>query len=195
MKIFACCCPFFLSQVRRNCSNIACDDMGRVILEDISARSVSRSEVKAGASLQASCKMHFEQMKEDISEMDPTCSAMCFYGYRQDATNDKKKRSTLELDSSYVIFETNGPPPSLKDSSVKLHRLSDVLPITDETAGGTVGSLWVARLGMHAWKSCQRNSFESVLFSRFLFVFDFLGRQCSAGPRPIDLWLYTIVDC
>lgn len=41
-------------------SNISQADLGKVILEDLSAKTVSRSEMKCGASLVASARHHFE---------------------------------------------------------------------------------------------------------------------------------------
>ncbi len=156
-------------EVRRNCSNISSDDLGRVIMEDISRKSVTRSESKAGAALLATSRMHFEQMREELSNLTETSTAVCVYAYRQDATNDRKKRCTLELDSSYSIFD---PKVSVKFmggfTSSEIRRLSDVLPISDETAAGTMGFTVRAlqSLGCPTWETAQK---DPVLSQRLGF--------------------------
>lgn len=42
--------------VRRNTSNVSCEDFGRVLTSDISASTVARSEMRAGAGLIASAQ-------------------------------------------------------------------------------------------------------------------------------------------
>ncbi|CAE7303869.1 unnamed protein product [Symbiodinium sp. KB8] len=141
-----------LAAVRRNMSNIATDDLGRVILTDISRTSVSRSESKAAASLQMTSRMFFESIDEllrqpahgssersDESPGPRGPTGFAFYSYRQDATHHRIKKSTLELETGIIIDhqEYNHRTPFM-DTARTLRQLSDVLNITDETSAGTL---------------------------------------------------------
>ncbi|CAE7445881.1 unnamed protein product, partial [Symbiodinium microadriaticum] len=141
-----------VSLVRRNMSNIATDDLGRVILTDISRTSVSRSESKAAASLQMTSRMFFESIDEllrqpahgssersDESPGPRGPTGFAFYSYRQDATHHRIKKSTLELETGIIIDhqEYNHRTPFM-DTARTLRQLSDVLNITDETSAGTL---------------------------------------------------------
>lgn len=142
-------------------SNISCDSIGKVILQDIASRSVARCECKAGAALMASTKIHFERMLHEYLEMDTFDSQswmISFFSYRQDATNERRKRSTLELHSGYVMSSSSAMPHSWAEDGVSTRRLSDVLPITDETAAGTLGFTMKAlrSLGCPTWDELQQ---------------------------------------
>lgn len=137
---------------------------------DLSGRSVGRAESKTGGALMASAKMHFEFMREEIVSMATKNKkagwGICMHSYRQDATNDKRKRSTLELESSYLVATSE----ELKKDSVSwgqhglhLRRLSDVLCIEDETAAGTLGftKKALASLGCPTWDDIKRMNQQS----------------------------------
>ena len=133
-------------------SNIATDDLGRVILTDISRTSVSRSESKAAASLQMTSRMFFESIDELLRQPAHASSersdespgprgptGFAFYSYRQDATHHRIKKSTLELETGIIIDhqEYNHRTPFM-DTARTLRQLSDVLNITDESSAGTL---------------------------------------------------------
>ena len=165
-----------LSKVRRNMSNISCDDMGRVILQDIAPRSVSRCESKTAAALQACSRTHFQQLLHHICEMERNEWLLSFYGYKQDATNDKRyKRSTLELSTGYLLGTTGQDcDVSWESDGVCMKRLSDVLPSVDETAPGTLGFTLKAleSLGCPSWDAIKQWSVTVTLVFDLHFVSD-----------------------
>ena len=130
-------------------SNIATDDLGRVILTDISRTSVSRSESKAAASLQMTSRMFFESIDEllrqppggstEMSVDGPGPTGFAFYSYRQDAAHHRIKKSTLELETGIIInhHEYNHHTPFMENART-LRQLSDVLNIMDESSAGTL---------------------------------------------------------
>lgn len=157
------------AQVRRNMSNISCDDIGRVILQDIAPRSVSRCEIKAGAALQAVSRAHFLHMEHDVtSSLDAGHFTQCFYSYRQDSTNTKRKRSVLELESAYlagVALRPTDQPISWASDAVTIKQLSDTLQIQDETAAGILGFTIkaLASLGCPNWDKIRLWNLKPVV--------------------------------
>jgi hypothetical protein len=144
-------------------SNISTESIGKVILQDVSYRSVSRCESKAGAALMATSKAHFEQVQHEISTIEAGSWMLCFNSYRQDATNERRKRSTLELHSGFITpsdrrASTRKDTTTWDQDGFSLTRLSDVLPISDETAAGTVGFTAKAlkSLGCPTWDVIQK---------------------------------------
>ena len=129
------------SQVRRNLSNISCQDFGRVILTDISSRTVARCEMKVGASLIASARLFYNQMAQALHL--PPCEAhgawsLCVHAYRQDASNGHKKICAMELETMYIA-NVHPETTSLQWSDFKcLKRLADLLIIEDESGPGSV---------------------------------------------------------
>ena len=171
-------------------SNISCEDMGRVILQDISARSVARCESKASAALQATARLHFEQLHHRLVSMDETEWAISVYSYKQDATNDKRrKRSTLELDTGFLFGRFDEPGHATWESdAVTLKRLSDVLPITDETAAATLGVTLKAfsSLGCPSWDTIK--TWNEILGKKVMHQFVFMCswlQQLRVGRGPM----------
>lgn len=162
-------------------SNISCDSIGKVILQDISSRSVARAECKSGAALLASSVTFFQQLHHEIVEMQSSSWLVAFYSYRQDATNERRKRSTLELHTGYVTPSEYSPGlASWDEDGASMTRLSDVLPISDETAQGTLGFTIKAlkSLGCPCWNDVQEWNNTGILrrrlWNKFLFYCDFM---------------------
>ena len=59
-------------------SNISQKDLGKVILEDISAQTVSRCEMRCGASLIASSRNYFDLMKTRVLDERNIGFSLCF---------------------------------------------------------------------------------------------------------------------
>ena len=144
-----------MSQVRRNLSNIACQDFGRVILTDISSRTVARCEMKVGASLIASARLFYTQMIEALRL--PSCEgawSLCVHAYRQDASNGHKKICAMELETLYTE-NVHPEAVTLQWSDFKrLKRLADLIVIEDETGPGSVDVTLrgLKSLGCPSWR-------------------------------------------
>ena len=119
-------------------SNISADDLGRVILTDISRNSVCRAESKSAASLLMTSRMFFETIEEEIRHT-PGLEGLCFLSYRQDATHHRLKKSTLELEVGFLALQEQ-PEPRVPFMQIakSLRQLSDVLNVEDETGSGTL---------------------------------------------------------
>ncbi len=124
--------------IRRNLSNIAAGDFGKVVLEQMSRQTVIRAEVAAGEATLDQTKRVFDDKRE----------AAALYGADQievftatsDATNSaiwqKRKLSTLELS---VAFLTD--PHSCVWSWEEAKGLADLLPVEDSTGRGTLAMI------------------------------------------------------
>ena len=127
-------------QVRRNFSNISCADFGKTILDDISAKTVSRSEQKMGACLIAAARLFHEQMKHDMREMSGDGFSIAVHAYRQDATNGKRKVSAVEIETMYKCGISEAQASTLACDDFRRHKfISDLLPVGDESGPGCVG--------------------------------------------------------
>lgn len=97
--------------VRRNLSNIACADIGMVLLTDVSRWAVARAEVRAAGALMASARSFFFRAWETFKDAfvqarDDEVPDFLLYvhGFRSDATNSaiwqRRKLVALELESA-----------------------------------------------------------------------------------------------
>ena len=163
--------------MRRNLSNIAQIDFANTIMEDVSRMTITRAECKAGAALLMSSRLFFQGMKYEFEEDDRTnnpdfsSTKVAFYSYRQDVTNHRNKKCTMELDAAYCVVPSevlgkcdddyDGQSNTGKDlwdtyiSSIR--RVSDVLPVSDETGAGCLGFTQKAfrSLGCPDWQATQ----------------------------------------
>ena len=129
--------------LRRNIGNVASSLLGHVILTDVSASTVCRSEVRAAAALIASTRTFFQMLREtfrtpaDAMDEHPSCVAV--YSWRQDATNSgvwrRSKLSALELEAFYTDAAGCWATACQGHS---LRRIADVQKIEDGTAKATV---------------------------------------------------------
>ena len=144
-----------LCKVRRNLSNISCEDFGRTIADDISAKTVSRCEMKAGACLIAGARKFYEVMLDQVLHKQNSGFSLCFHAYRQDATNGRVKHCALELESAYISNVSAEEGQVLQwGHFTKIKRLSDLVPVGDETGPGCVGITIrsLASLGCPCWR-------------------------------------------
>ena len=128
---------------------------------DISASTVARSEMKAGAGLVASAQLFYQQMLADLKGIAETSWAIVLHAYRQDATNGHRKLCALELESCYMIAA--GSENSISWSHFHhIKRLADLVQISDETGAGCVGATLAAMgsLGCPSWRDI-RNMYRS----------------------------------
>lgn len=157
--------------MRRNLSNIGQVDFSNTIMEDVSRMTVSRAECKAGAALLMSTRLFFAGMRYEFEENCQNDSAkIAFYSYRQDATNHRNKKCTMELDSAYGIVPAE--LLQLKDGSnnnvpwdtffSKIRRISDVLPVEDESGAGCLGFTLKAfqSLGCPDWLDASQSNWS-----------------------------------
>eukprot|EP00435_Cladocopium_sp_Y103_P061305 s125_g23.t1 len=146
--------------VRRNMSNVSQADLGKVILEDLSKKTVSRCEMRAGASLIASARHHFEIMKSQTMMENIEGFSICLHSYRQDASNSRRKVVALELDSAYLSKIT----PELEElvdwgHFTRIRRLADLGLVGDETGQGCVGVTLrgLQSLGCPTWREINES--------------------------------------
>ena len=127
--------------LRRNIGNVASSLLGHVILTDVSASTVCRSEVRAAAALISSTRTFFQMLRETFREHadDTTNDCVAVYSWRQDATNSgvwrRSKLSALELEAFYTdaagIWTT-------ACQGYTLRRIADVQKVEDGSAKATV---------------------------------------------------------
>lgn len=127
-----------------NLSNVACADLGLILLDDASRWTVARAEVRSGAAVVAAARAFHKEM---LAEVSASSSGLCVHYLTQDATNSaiwqKRKLTALILHTAYL--------PSLPDSTGSsnfvfswksfqaLQRVADVQPVGDATAASVVG--------------------------------------------------------
>ena len=148
--------------IRRNMSNIACADLGKVMLDDISRHTASRCEIKAAAALLASTHAFFDGMRAYMVSQRPSFGVNAF---RSDATNSaiwqRRKLCALELETAYLqTTDLKQACSSLGDSLVKIKRIADVLAVTSGSGAGAVGMLSRHLDSLHCplWSNWERFS-------------------------------------
>ena len=155
-------------------SNISCADFGRVTTEDVSAKTVARCEMKAGACLIASARIFYQVMLQQLSDKQNVGCSICLHAYRQDATNGKRKVSAMELDSAYVCCVTEKEAKVLSWKHFhKMKRLADLVPVKNECGPGCVGVTMrgFRSLGCPNWRELEAASTSCT---------EWLG--CDVGP-------------
>lgn len=139
--------------LRRNCSNVACADLGLVLLDDVSRWTIARSEVQTGAALMGHaisfhCGMD-QDFQDQCKEQASGTLGVAIHCISQDATNgsiwQKRKLVALLLHTAYC----SNLPSSEDDSSfagswkwdlfTSLECIADVQPVADGTAAGSIG--------------------------------------------------------
>ena len=74
--------------IRRNMGNIACQDLGKVMLDDVSRWTVARCEVRAGNAFKNATHEFFDVMRKMCSEpCDAGDCHVLVHALRSDATN------------------------------------------------------------------------------------------------------------
>ena len=136
-------------------SNISQSDIGKVLLQDLSHQTVSRSEMRCGAALIASARHDFEIMKSLAFHPENTGWSICLHAYRQDATNGSRKLCAMELDSAFITNVSEEDSTSLTwESFTRVKRLADLVPVGDETGLGCLGITLrgLRSLGCPSWR-------------------------------------------
>ena len=138
-------------------------DLGFVILDDVSGWTVSRSEVKCGATLIASSRLWFSMMQQDLFTLMPSGYSTSLIATRQDATHGRKKVACLELSAAYLAGCDLECDSHNWESFHRIKRLGDVLRIRDETAHGTMGftKKVLEGLGAPTWESWSSGPYAS----------------------------------
>lgn len=140
-------------------SNVSCEDFGRVLTTDISASTVTRSEMRAAAGLVASANLFYQQMLTELKSMDKDSWTIVLHSYRQDATNGHRKLCALELESCFMIAanEQEFPGSASCDHFCHIKRLADLVQIENETGPGCVSATLNAfrSLGCPSWRDIR----------------------------------------
>jgi hypothetical protein len=163
--------------LRRNLGNIACADIGHVVLQDIDGTTVSRAEKKTGAALLASSKLFFSHLRLDLfGKEDRLPFNLAVHSFRTDGTNSsiwqRRKLYALELESAFLVDaipdhvidphtgEANQFILKWPDMFERLKRVSDILPVEDGTGPGTVALIMkqLQALGCPTWSEIIQNS-------------------------------------
>lgn len=156
--------------IRRNFSNISTEDIGAVLLKDLSRFTVTRAEVRAGTALVASSRLFFHSMYHDlVSPGKASDFRFALHSFKQDATNSGlmkgSKFCALILRSCYL--RENIPDQETPCSDIDwdnfdvddwvetLVRVSDVLPVRDGSSEATVSQTLkqLDGLGATTWKT------------------------------------------
>ena len=124
---------------------VAQGDFGKIVLDDVTRWSVSRCEVKVGASLVASARFFFKVMQDQfLGDSDFPCLIL---GFRSDATNSgiwrNKSLCACEVDAAWcdrLSYARDGDGMGFET----LKRICDVLPV-----GAKSGRACVAMLEKH----------------------------------------------
>jgi hypothetical protein len=86
----------------------ACRDLGQIVLDDVSAWTVSRAEVKAAAALIAAARLFFDQLRDELFvRAAPQEFNLAILSFRNDATNSaiwqKRSLNGMLLEASYLL--------------------------------------------------------------------------------------------
>jgi hypothetical protein len=163
--------------LRRNLGNLACADIGHVVLQDIDGTTVSRAEKKTGAALMASSRLFFSHLRLDLfGTEDKLPFNLAVHSFRTDGTNSsiwqRRKLYALELESAFLVDaipdhgidshtgEANQFILKWPDMFERLKRVSDILPVEDGTGPGTVALIMkqLQALGCPTWSEIIQNS-------------------------------------
>ena len=183
--------------IRRNFSNISTEDIGAVLLKDLSRFTVTRAEVRAGTALVASSRLFFHSLYHDLVSPGKVSEfRFAFHSFKQDATNSGlmkgSKFCALVLRSCYLRKtipgqETTGSDIEWDDFDVDdwvetLVRVSDVLPVRDGSSEATVSQTLkqLDGLGATTWKKIAEEPFlqDTNILHWFMSTTD-------AGPNEI----------
>lgn len=178
--------------IRRNMSNCSQEDIGAVLLEDISRWSVSRAETRCGTALIASSRLWFASLYQELTS--PISSTVenfrvCFYSFLEDGTNSGilkgSKLGGLILRAAYLRSPENLPNVDgevdwnsfqIYDWMETIVRVADVLPVRSGTSEATCSQTLkqLRGLGCPTWKELQSDPA--------------LNSECLAGIiEPLDL--------
>ncbi|CAE7765228.1 unnamed protein product [Symbiodinium sp. CCMP2592] len=138
--------------IRRNFGNVACADVGSMLLEDITRWTVSRAETRAGSSLVASARLFFHGLYDEI--VKPKRFSLVIHSFRQDATNSGilkcSKLAALLLQTAYLSVNDGDDGDGLSKEILRewrfdeifesIIRVADVLPVIDGTSEGGVAA-------------------------------------------------------
>lgn len=138
-------------------------------MTDVSRSTISRSGCKAGGALLMSSRHFFTAMKYEFQEEElPGGVKLAFYSYRQDATNHRSKKCTMELGAAYGMFskqQLQKIDEADKEFDCEwsnlfsgIRRVSDVIPVQDESGAGCLGFTRkaFASLGCPDWEQTQQ---------------------------------------
>ena len=139
--------------LRRNCSNVACADLGLVLLDDVSRWTIARAEVQTGAALIGHARAFHQTMLsefEDQSRETPHSGiGVSFHCISQDATNgsiwQKRKLVALLLHTAYCPLipkpgdNFSGAWTWKWDMFTSSECIADVQPVADGSSRGSVG--------------------------------------------------------
>ena len=133
-----------------------------MVTDDIDRKTVARCEQKAGACLISSARLFFQSMIQDLDESNG-CS-LCFFAYRQDATNGKRKVAAMELETAYITNVNDQSSFDWADFRC-MKRLADIIPVGDESGAGAVGITLrgFSSLGAPSWRFWGKNQPERRL--------------------------------
>lgn len=145
--------------IRRNFGNCAQEDVGSMLLEDISRFTVSRAESRAGSALIASSRLFFHAMFHELTtpvDGSGRDFRVVFHAYKQDATNSGilkgSKLVALILRSAYLrerVPDQDCQEPlcgfKFDDYFDSIERVGDILPVvhgdSEATAAQTLKHL------------------------------------------------------
>ena len=135
-------CKYALA-IRRNMSNIACSDLGAVLLEDdINRWRVARCEVSAAAAMMASARHYWECESQALR--DNVKFGLSVSSITSDATNGgmfkRSKLSTCEVDSTFLGWERDSAG-GLVPVAHSMKRYCDVVPVGYSSTEGTMSVL------------------------------------------------------
>ena len=142
--------------IRRNLGNVSAQDLGLIIMNDVSKQTVLRSECRTAAALAASNRFFFEEWLHEDRNRSHDSYSFLFLQYREDATNAAKHRqkmTALEYHASWAI--TTKAELNYLDSTdfQSVRRLADVLPVWDGSGKGTLAltKKMLESMGVPSW--------------------------------------------
>ena len=151
--------------IRRNMSNIACSDLGAVLLEDdINRWRVARCEIGSAAALMASARHYWECESQALT--DNVKFGLSVSSITSDATNGgmfkRSKLSTCEVDSTFLGWERDSAG-ELVPVAHSMKRHCDVVPVCNSITAGTMSVLLkhLKSIGMPSWREAP-NRLSSV---------------------------------
>ena len=118
--------------IRRNLSNISAEDLGLVVMQDVSKHTVLRAECRTGAALLMNSRNFFQEWLHHDSCGGESSTSFLFVQYRQDATNSSKHRqkmSALEIDASFAVCTDEEMSDLTPSDMSRIRRLADIQPV------------------------------------------------------------------
>ena len=163
--------------VRRNMSNVPCEGVSAILLEDLSRQTVARAEICAAAALNAASRAWYQINFESLiaaPQLGGDLSAMAIHCVRGDATNARvfNNSKVHNLDCESLILAASLEPHA--DAFQQSHNWADLQIVSDGSAKGTRMLILkqLMSMGVQTWCQVANAACKQHEFHLYIMVSD-----------------------